>query len=251
MHIYYLLRRFNSQVGIVGLSIVMGACSAAPAVSPTQVIVPASSPPSVATVEATSAASADRPAVAEAATSIAEDLQSLGVPAEHQKTPPGSERFAGSKETAATTLYTHPDGWWSLRYPADMLHVEDLGDGVTIFISQARSTFAAVDSYLADGNAYGNTGENLRNRARDTLQRIYSTPPIETDILGTPDAPWETGIEFATARGSQGIALYQQPRRNQSDYRVYGFIYGYKVANEATALPMLQTVKESFTLNDQ
>lgn len=143
---------------------------------------------------------------------------------------------------AQEMVFSAPDGRWRIRYLGDRLAQESLGDDLTIFISADRGTFAAVDCFVAEGDAFGNTGENLRNRARDTLERIYGRPVIEEDIIASPPEPWATGVSFRTERGSKGVALYRQPGRGQGDYQVYGFLYGYKAVNEADVLPMLQAI---------
>lgn len=147
-------------------------------------------------------------------------------------------------------LFSAPDGRWRIRYPGDRLGQESLGNDLTIFISADRGMFAAVDSFVAEGDAFGNTGENLRNRARDTLERIYGRPVIEEDIIASPPEPWATGISFTTERGSRGVALYRQPGRGQGDYQVYGFLYGYKTASEADALPMLQAIQATLEMEE-
>ena len=142
--------------------------------------------------------------------------------------------------------YTHPAGQWSVEYPSDLLHPEDLGDGVIIFIAKDRGTVAAIDSYGAVGDAYGNTGEELRNRARATLARIYGRPVNEQDVLAAPGGRWETGITFTTERGSKGEALYEQRGRQQGNYRTNGFLFGYKAETEETILPRLLAMRLTF-----
>ena len=151
-------------------------------------------------------------------------------------------------EHGALATYSDPAGRWSIQYPADILHVEDLGQGTTVFISRDRKTVVAVDSYDAAGNAYGNTGEDLRNRARDTLARIYGRPVNETDIVGSRTGGWETGITFTTNKGSTGEAVYQQPGRDARDFQVYGVLYGYKADAEASQLALVQQMRASFQI---
>lgn len=184
----------------------------------------------------------------------------LAEPSETQATPPSEPSATVLAETPAVsptmetttvtptdlTNYTHPDGLWSIAYPAGLFQVEDLGEGVIVFVSADRGTVAAIDTYLAEGNAYGNTGEDLRNRARDTLERIYSRPPNESDIIMEPERPWETGVLFTTYGGSKGEAVYEQRRRDHGDLRVHGFLYGYKADAETTMLPLLQAMRRSF-----
>jgi hypothetical protein len=142
--------------------------------------------------------------------------------------------------------YTHPDGLWRVQYPADLLHVEKLNETVTIFISKDRHTIAAVDTFEAMGNAYGNTGEGLRNRARDVLAQIYGRPVTQTGRYSEPPAPWETGIAFKTNKGSMGVAVYEQRGRDSGDTWVHGFVYGYKAVNRGTMLPMMKAMRASF-----
>ncbi len=142
--------------------------------------------------------------------------------------------------------YTHPTGAWSVQYAPALLQVGDLGDGVTIFVSSDRSTFAAVDTYAASGDEVGNTGEGLRNRARDTLGRIYGKPVAETGVIAAQAQPWETGITFATDGGSKGEAVYEQRGRTAGNFQVSGFLYGYQAANESVILPLLQAMRASF-----
>jgi hypothetical protein len=155
-------------------------------------------------------------------------------------------RTSQPQPPSGLATYVHPSGAWSVRYPADLLQPEDMGNGLTIFISQDRGTVAAIDSYVASGNAYGNTGEDLRNRARDTLERVYGRPVNETDIIARPAAPWETGVSFTTERGSKGEALYEQRGRHQGQLRVNGFLIGYKASTEAESRPRLVAMRDSF-----
>ncbi len=134
-----------------------------------------------------------------------------------------------------------------MDYPATLLYVEQLSHNVTIFISQDRSTFAAVDTYLAEGNAYGNTGEDLRNRARDTLRLIYGVDVNGSDQLLYGDSGWETGFTFTTDKGSAGEALYEQRGFEQGDNQVFGFLFGHKIAVAEEMQPVLLAMRASFT----
>ena len=159
---------------------------------------------------------------------------------------PATPAVPTTASVAQVATYTHPEGLWSVQYSPALLQIGDLGEGVTIFITQDRSTFAAVDTYLASGNEFGNTGEGLRNRARATLERIYGKPVNETGIVDQPSEPWETGITFVTDGGSTGEGVYEQRERTEGDLRVTGFLYGYKAASEAAALPLLEAMRSSF-----
>jgi hypothetical protein len=208
--------------------------SPAPAVSPTAVATASSPPTATPTV----------PPASPIPTPTATRLPSATpTPVPQPLTPSPQPSPAGLAD------YTHPTQGWRVRYPADLLHVETLGPDLTVFISQDRGTVAAVDSYRAAGDEYGNTGEELRNRARDTLARLYGRPVDERDILAQPPAPWATGIAFTTALGSRGEAVYRQPGRRGGDFRVQGFLLGYKAANEAAMRPALEAMRASFTLS--
>ena len=151
---------------------------------------------------------------------------------------------AGRMET-----YIGPGNGWAITYPADLLHPEQLGDGTVIFISQDRGTVAAVDSYIGQATTYGNTGEGLRNRARDTLARIYSRPVEQTGAVERPGVRWEVGLSFRTAGGSGGEAVYEQRGRQGGNYRVHGVLFGYKTNNAASAAAMvsaLRAMRDSF-----
>lgn len=152
---------------------------------------------------------------------------------------------AGRRPGPGLTTYTHSDGSWSVQYPADLLMPKNLGGGVVIFISLDRGTVASVDSYVATGNEYGNTGEDLRNRARDTLARIYGQPVNETRVLAG-SGRFDTGVAFTTDKGSKGEALYDQELQT-GDNRVNGFLFGYKATTEGGMLPRLQAMRNSFT----
>lgn len=143
--------------------------------------------------------------------------------------------------------FTHPSGRWRIQYPADQLKQEDLGDGLTIFISADRTTFVAVDSFVASAAFFGNTGEGMRNRARDALERIYGRAPQQIDIHAPPP-PWEAQLTFVTALGSTGQALYEQRGRGLGDYHVLGVVVGYKIAAAATARPFTGAVVGTLTV---
>jgi hypothetical protein len=177
----------------------------------------------------------------------------------HPANPPGFRVLLGllgtesrppvAQPTSSLTTYTSKDGTWTVQYPADVLRPEDLGGGTIIFISRDRSVFAAVDSYLDQGNAYGNTGEGLRNRARDTIDRIYGRSPSETNVVQRPGGRWEVGLGFRTDKGSIGEAVYEQRGRQQGIYRVNGILFGYKstASNADSIVTSLRTLRDSFT----
>ncbi|MBI4322580.1 MAG: hypothetical protein HY675_29160 [Chloroflexi bacterium] len=144
------------------------------------------------------------------------------------------------------TTYVDEQAEWSISYPADTLQMERLSEDVTIFISADRTTFFAVDTYLEVASRYGNTGENLRNRARDTLDLIYGNYALMVDVMEGGAGPWTTRVAFTTERGSKGQALYKQPPVVQPSFRVFGVIFGYKAYTEASVLPMLAAIRDSF-----
>src|SRR6185503_12994402 len=87
----------------------------------------------------------------------------------------GIPATAGAAPVSKLATYTHPDGLWSVQYPSDLLHPEQLNSEVVIFISKDRHTVAAVDTLLASADAYGGTddGSVLIGRAQATLRQIY------------------------------------------------------------------------------
>lgn len=144
------------------------------------------------------------------------------------------------------SLFIHPTESWRLHYPVGW-RIENRGDGLTLFRSEDGGAFLAVDTYTTASNQYGNTGENLRNRARETLERIQGEAVSETDVLAAVDGAWQTGITFTTAQGVKGEAVYNQTRdRARRNFRIYGFIYGYNADAEATMRPLLRAVRASF-----
>ena len=70
------------------------------------------------------------------------------------------------------SIYTHPDNLWSIAYPPNLVHIEERPNGLMVFTSREGNVFLAVDSYQSPASAFGNTGENLRNRARDVLPQL-------------------------------------------------------------------------------
>jgi hypothetical protein len=155
---------------------------------------------------------------------------------------------AGAAPAAKLATYTHPDGLWSVQYPSDLLHPEQLNPEVVIFISKDRHTVAAVDTLLANADAYGGTddGSVLAGRAQATLRQIYGAGVKNIAAIKAPGAPWEIGITYSTAKGSRGAAVYEQAGRKQGDYAIHGFLYGYKTYEAKKMLPALQAIRASF-----
>src|SRR5215212_8151818 len=160
----------------------------------------------------------------------------------------GIPATAGAAPAGKLATYTHPDGLWSVQYPRDLLHPEQLNAEVVIFISKDRHIFAAVETLLANVDAYGGTddGSVLAGRAQATLRQIYGAGVKNIAAIKSPGAPWEIGITFDTAKGSRGAAVYEQRGRKQGDYAIHGFLYGYKVYDAKKMLPALQAIRASF-----
>ena len=217
--------------------------TAAPATAPAAATASATLPPATPAVLATTA-----PAAATASATLPPALPPLGPTATPALPSPGP---AAAHPTPVVPgdwqTFTHPSGRWRIQYPANHLKREDLGDGLTIFISADRATFVAIDSFVASAAFYGNTGEGVRNRARDALERIYGRAPQQIDIH-EPAPPWEAHLTFVTALGSTGQARYEQRGRGLGDYHVLGAIVGYKIAAAATAGPFAGAVVNTLTV---
>jgi hypothetical protein len=160
----------------------------------------------------------------------------------------GMPAIAGATSTGKLATYTHPDGRWSVQYPSDLLHPEQLNPEVVIFISKDRHTVAAVDTLLANADAYGDgtDGTVLAGRAQATLRQIYGAAVKHVAPIEGPGAPWEISITYSTAKGSRGAAVYEQRGRKQGDYAIHGFLYGYKAYDAKKMLPVLQAIRASF-----
>lgn len=153
-----------------------------------------------------------------------------------------------NNNTPVSDLVTYTDKKfrWQVMYPAKTLSAQQFNENVVIFISADRGTFVAVEYYTESASRYGNTGENLRNRARDTVDAIYGTPVNFAGIIDRPPKLWTTGFAFTTDKGSKGEAIYKQPTSIQPSFNVYGVIFGYKVNTEEQMLPILKAIRESF-----
>ena len=160
----------------------------------------------------------------------------------------GIPATAGAAPAGKLATYTHPDGLWSVQYPSDLLHPEQLNPEVVIFISKDRHTVAAVDTLLANADAYGGgtDGSVLAGRAQATLRQIYGAAVKNIAAIKAPGAPWEVGITYSTTKGSRGAAVYEQRGRAQGDYAIHGFLYGYKAYDAKKMLPVLQMIRASF-----
>ena len=169
-------------------------------------------------------------------------------PAGVSPTIPATDPAAGSPPAGLTRHIDRQQGW-QVDYPADQLRPEKLSNGITLFISPDRRTVAAIDSYPGEAGAQGNTGEGLRNRARDTTQLIYSSQVQETGILAAP-RPWETGLTFTTGGGSRGEAVYGRRDRSGGPSRIDGIIIGWLATAEAAQRPMLLALRDSFRAID-
>lgn len=143
-------------------------------------------------------------------------------------------------------LYINPDQLWSLRYPANRLASTIQNDGSIRFRDPSGAILATVDTYVAKGNEYGNTGEGLRNRARDEAERILGKPVKTTNVLSLDGPAWETGIAFTTDDGMVGEAAYGQRGRQENDFRVYGLLQAYKAGTDRVVVQQLKTMRDSF-----
>lgn len=156
--------------------------------------------------------------------------------------------FAGVPDAQAAApklaTYTAPNGDWSVDYPTT-LHPEQLTPEITIFISKDRHTVAAVDVRTLAGSIKPSA---MNARGQAALRAIYNKDVKNTGTLEMPGARWQTGFTFATDKGSVGAARYHQNGRIDGDYRVFGFLYGYKAKEEASALPMLEAMDESLRI---
>ncbi len=236
---------------LIGLTLLLTACGSAAAPPPTLTAPSTAAPTALpATAPPTSAPAAPaatpthrtpprEPVITDGPTAVPPVAPPAATATTTRRIPPREPVI-----TAAPTLqtYTAPDGSWQISYPDDLLHVERLG-ALVLFISADRGTVAAVDTLLGDGATYGNTGEGLRNRARLSLEQIYGAPVSEALDAPAPPAPWATGVGFTTAKGSTGAALYMQPASERGDFRVFGFLMGYKAQNAAVA-PRLLAMRE-------
>src|SRR4051794_18031612 len=104
----------------------------------------------------------------------------------------GIPATAGAASAGKLATHTHPPGLWSVQYPSDLLHPEQLTPEVVIFISKDRHTVAAVDTLLANADAYGGgDGSVLASRAQATLRQIYGAAAKKIATIKAPGAPWE------------------------------------------------------------
>lgn len=157
--------------------------------------------------------------------------------------------FAAAPNASAAApklkTYTAPNGEWSVQYPSDLLHVEQLTPDVTIFISKDRHTVAAIDAFAASVDA---PADVQVGRGQATLRQIYNKNVKNTGAIAMPGARWEVGFNFSTDKGSKGAALYHQNGRVDQDYRIFGFLYGYKAASAQSMQPILAAIGESLRI---
>ncbi len=147
--------------------------------------------------------------------------------------------------TGQLAIYTHPAGLWSIAYPPNLVHIEERPNGLVVFTSREGDVFLAVDSYQSPASAFGNTGENLRNRARDVWPQLVGGEFSQVDFREGV-GPWDSGVVFSTTHGMRGQAFYQQPEQPTDPFPVYGVLYGYLAAREAAVLPLLESMRDSF-----
>ncbi|HOG48750.1 MAG TPA: hypothetical protein PLJ35_16185 [Anaerolineae bacterium] len=143
-------------------------------------------------------------------------------------------------------LHVDPNGLWGLQLPAAFGRIDKLDGSLTRLTGSQHGALVAIDSYQGDAGSAGNTGEGLRNRARDAVATLYGQGVTETAIVEPQLYPWQTGLTFTTASGAAGEALYMQPGRDEGDYRVYGFVLSYEAPREAAVRPMLEAMRDTF-----
>lgn len=205
---------------------------------PTATVPPTPAPPTVATSPTLAAPSATLPAPTTAAATPT-------TPPRPVASPTSAPTVRPTSTITGIDLYINPDQLWGVRYRPSVLRPEATLDGTIVFRTADSKAWAAVDSYVARGNEYGNTGEGLRNRARDVATRLLGKAPSTTTVLKTDSNFWQTGIGFTTADGVTGEAYYTQPERTQGDFRVYGLIYAYPAASKQALVPAFQEMKGS------
>jgi hypothetical protein len=147
--------------------------------------------------------------------------------------------------------YRDEAGQWSIWYSPAWLTPEQLTTEIVVFRTEDRLTFLAVDGYQEVARNYGNMGENLRNRSRDTLELIFGEPVTMTDIFDRPSPPWRTGISFTVGPvdGWEGEAVYTQPSQVMPVFRAYGVLWAYPKYQYSSAYPQLQSIRDSFAIN--
>ncbi len=143
------------------------------------------------------------------------------------------------------SLLVNPDLLWSIRYPANQFSVETQSDGTVLLRTSDKTVFAAVASYAATGNEFGSSGEGLRSRARDALERILGKPLKSSSVIQGRTSLLETGISYSTDDGFTGEAFYGQTGRAQKNFRVYGFLFGYKSGTDPRLVTTLKSMRDS------
>ncbi len=143
-------------------------------------------------------------------------------------------------------LYIAPDRLWSVRYDPAGPGPHEIDDDTVLFVDNDGNAFAAVESFAGTTADYGDSGEGLCNRARETLARILGSPLAQSEVIDPQNATWDTGIAYTAASGTCGQAFYAQPGRGDGDFRVYGFLYGYKATAGQARLPLLDLMRDSF-----
>jgi hypothetical protein len=171
-----------------------------------------------------------------------------------ETTPPAPTRTPLAAPSATQpqlqlSSYRHPEGFWTLRYPADLLHVEVLSAGQVRFASPDGNALLLIDTYLSPPGSYGNSGENLRNRAREMLPLLL----MQGDVLQSENSegrgPWDTGVSFVASEGLRGEAFYQQPPLVEGrPFRAYGVLLA--AAPDSPLLPALEAMRDSLRTID-
>lgn len=143
----------------------------------------------------------------------------------------------GGLERFSTPVY-------AVLFDPKLVEVEDRGD-VVVFWGSDREAFFAVDSFVASGDLFGNTGEDLRNRARDIIDDLAGEA-IVLPASGQLGPEWDTGVEWAIGQDWTGRALYHQRGRAQRDYRVLGIVWGERRSASSVERAAIDAVRQSF-----
>jgi tetratricopeptide (TPR) repeat protein len=227
------------------LALIVTSCSSIPSVAPS----PALSSPIALPTAASSAVTIPSPVPSIPATPTLASIPSPArVVSSLTPTPlslPTRNATVPVAQPITGTMYINPDQLWSMRYPSNQFRVEILPSGMILFRSVDTSMWLAVHSYMAKGNEYGNTGEGLRNQARDMLTQILGQPPSNSIPLAKTEYPWDTGITYSASGGITGEAIYSQPGRTDGNFQVYGILFGYPTS-KPSALSALQTFRNAF-----
>jgi hypothetical protein len=228
--------QYMARCAAVGLLLALTACGSSTAAN-----IPTSTPGAASVPVATAAATAQPAPTAAAATTAQPAPTAVVAPT---SAPAATAAPTAVPEPAQWTEYRDALGRWMISYPANVLSPVDIDDGLIVFISQDRGFFVGVDSRASDSA----DAEVLRARATKALTQIYSSRPKTITKLEQTDAPWQAGVRFATAKGSEGIAVYTLAGSEGGKW-AYGMIYGYKTAGSPKLREALEQTIAKLQLN--